>query len=1130
MTIWEILEIPETNDKDVIKNAYRKKLQKVNPEDDPEGFMALRKAFEEANKKADDVQADVYDSLDVCWNEALTEDDLEDMTQKQRIDHWIQRAGNLYSHFYERIQTENWEFLLDDDVCQQLDMVNETREEFLKFLMDHTKFPNRIWKLFDRTFSLVDDSQELKDKFPVDFIDYVKNAVMYEGVVDFDLFEGADDASYDDFMEAYFMMKYHLDYENFDEAAKQLDVMERLDISHPYMNVEKSRLLVHDGRAAEACELMAPIAAAHGNLDYVLYFYGTALMAANRDEEARTVFDKILSYVPEHYMARLSMADIMLKEGKYKEAKDAYLALIEINEHDELVIDQLKEANEYLIPEYEKKIEENPQDLDSILDLGWCLCQNEHYEKCLSMLETLQVDEEHLYDYTNLRGRILLCLNRFDEALPYLLQWRQMIEDTVDDGEEKTRKRIKRMGYANYAIAMCYASDNVKDFENAVVYIDKAIETEKSADQLLSCYYGKADIYKRLKKYEAAVDICSDIIEKEKRFYPAYVLRMECFYDMGYGGDVVNDYYNAVSLYPAGERPYEITCELFIESNVFDRAKEVLDQAKACDVHSLTLEILKLRVDRKNAKSADELQNVADAFKKLLEEKNEEFKDDAQRAQCYYLTAIVYCDLFIMYDQDMLDKGLENIKKAIEADPENEDYENIKAYIYSKQGRTKEALTIYKKLLESNPDNCYYLFRIAGVYGDCRKLKSALKYYKKVAGIDEKYPDVFREIGVIYRELAEEEHQRGYYRQAILAFNRQIEAGENQYDLIERGRLYMELGMYAEAEKDIRHTLEINENNIYAYNALGDIYRYQRKYPQAIEWYQKGIDRVGDENTPVLYENMAQCYECMGLFDKVAVWYDKALELFPGRGRIYEKYARFYERLKQYDKAVALFEKGRGLNLAYKKYFNMQIAEMMEKYAPKEALKIYKQYYKENNEDIKACYGIARYYMFFRGRYKKALDYYDEGLNLALKNKDPMLYRDGCFGAGLAYFFMNKRGHAAAFFKKALTGYKERYPDIFESEIPVGMDANDFYMIGRLFALSGDLNRAHMYFEAMKDERRGCEYCVTCTCFEYLMGNALLAYLTGNVNEAVRQYKRALAIAGNDSECLIALRMLGERI
>ena len=50
---------------------------------------------------------------------------------------------------------------------------------------------------------------------------------------------------------------------------------------------------------------------------------------------------------------------------------------------------------------------------------------NGRCERCLDMLETLQVDEEHLYDYTNLRGRILLCLNRFDESLPYLLQYRQ---------------------------------------------------------------------------------------------------------------------------------------------------------------------------------------------------------------------------------------------------------------------------------------------------------------------------------------------------------------------------------------------------------------------------------------------------------------------------------------------------------------------------------------------------------------------------------------------------------------------------------------------------------------------------------------------------------------------------------
>ena len=48
MNIWTILGIGQTDDKDAIKQAYREQLKSVNPEEDADGFMELRNAYEEA--------------------------------------------------------------------------------------------------------------------------------------------------------------------------------------------------------------------------------------------------------------------------------------------------------------------------------------------------------------------------------------------------------------------------------------------------------------------------------------------------------------------------------------------------------------------------------------------------------------------------------------------------------------------------------------------------------------------------------------------------------------------------------------------------------------------------------------------------------------------------------------------------------------------------------------------------------------------------------------------------------------------------------------------------------------------------------------------------------------------------
>lgn len=56
--VFRVLQIEETKDKNVIKNAYRSLLSHTNPEDDPEGFKRLRQAYEEAMFCADSPDED----------------------------------------------------------------------------------------------------------------------------------------------------------------------------------------------------------------------------------------------------------------------------------------------------------------------------------------------------------------------------------------------------------------------------------------------------------------------------------------------------------------------------------------------------------------------------------------------------------------------------------------------------------------------------------------------------------------------------------------------------------------------------------------------------------------------------------------------------------------------------------------------------------------------------------------------------------------------------------------------------------------------------------------------------------------------------------------------------------------
>ena len=152
--IFLILGIEPTREEEKIKAAYRNQLVKVNPEENAEGFKEVRRAYEEA----------------LCYaKESIKEEKLPETP----IELWIERVKGIYESLSKRLDITNWEKLMKEDLCIDLDTSIEARDALLNYLKDNFRLKNEVWKLIDKIFLLREEEEELCEKFPKEFIQFV---------------------------------------------------------------------------------------------------------------------------------------------------------------------------------------------------------------------------------------------------------------------------------------------------------------------------------------------------------------------------------------------------------------------------------------------------------------------------------------------------------------------------------------------------------------------------------------------------------------------------------------------------------------------------------------------------------------------------------------------------------------------------------------------------------------------------------------------------------------------------------------------------------------------------------------------------------------------------------------------
>lgn len=403
MNCWEFLGLEPTVDAKAIRRAYASLLRSYHPEDDPEGFKALREAYDEV------LEASRRLSLEeTAQTQARTpttpEEPLEAPTQthdphmqaehdsriediKSAVDAFMQRAGEIYQDFPRRIDAAQWRTLLNDDVLWNLEVKHNVGFNLFRAIADTGNVPGEVFGLLEEVFGWLEQQLELGKHFSEEQLHFVLGSIVsrdwslgYQGL------EGLDAESGDEFIRRRGQGAQALERGDVQEALEQLRAAYEIAPKQAdnLFLLGIARVLAGEREAASECfETLIEVSPAtvdgYAQSAKLLYEAGRYGAALSRYQQA-------LEHAPNAPTLLRAVADCYFQHGDYIPAKTIYQQV-----NDELPFDfytraQLIEVNKALLRHYREQLQSSPKDPALIFNLAETLFEYGDFAECIAFL------------------------------------------------------------------------------------------------------------------------------------------------------------------------------------------------------------------------------------------------------------------------------------------------------------------------------------------------------------------------------------------------------------------------------------------------------------------------------------------------------------------------------------------------------------------------------------------------------------------------------------------------------------------------------------------------------------------------------------------------------------------------
>jgi superkiller protein 3 len=190
-------------------------------------------------------------------------------------------------------------------------------------------------------------------------------------------------------------------------------------------------------------------------------------------------------------------------------------------------------------------------------------------------------------------------------------------------------------------------------------------------------------------------------------------------------------------------------------------------------------------------------------------------------------------------------------------------------------------------------------------------LQNALKEFDLAIQFNPEHYNAYRKKGLILFGLRQ-------YDQAkqMFLFVMQKEPG-NVQALINLGMTNYVLGLKTESKEQWQQAISLHadDNDSKALNNLANLYKEEKNYSEAIQFYEKAL--LHEPGSALFAANLGDSYRLDGNYGKAEEWLKKSIALEPEAMLSHFQLGIFYQEQEKIDPAISAFRRSLEINPAY---------------------------------------------------------------------------------------------------------------------------------------------------------------------------------------------------------------------